>query len=71
MGALERLDDPIDRPMMTQDDRHKRTYKARATHPRMVRVGPRDMTIDGSVVLFGIIGSMEGRDVMIQKIKIS
>jgi hypothetical protein len=62
MGAPERLDDPIDTPMRSHDDRHERAHKERGVHPRMGCVGPRDEMVDGCMGLDGCTGSTEGCD---------
>jgi hypothetical protein len=58
MGALERLDDPINTPMESHNNRHKEEHKERVVCQRMGCVGPRDMTVDGCVGSFGCIMSI-------------
>lgn len=62
MGALERLDDPIDTPTKSMVDRHKETHKARGTYPRMGHAGPRDTMVDGHTSSFGHLVLVKGRD---------
>jgi hypothetical protein len=67
MGALERLDDPIDTPTRIHENQHKEEHKERGVHPREGNTIPRDM-MDGCDDSFEFDDSQRGekhqKDVM-------
>jgi hypothetical protein len=68
MGALERLDDPIDTPMKSHVIGSRKTQGKgtqgkggmRSTPKDGVHVGPRDVMVDGCMGLFGCTQVCEG-----------
>jgi hypothetical protein len=66
MDTLDRLDNPINTLMRIHDDFHERTDKERGPHPRVRRVDPRDMIVDGRMGLDGCIESTEGHNKLVE-----